>query len=241
MPLPVSVSFASPDPNVCPANVTSLVAYLNTLFTASVTGSYVPFVIGAGTPGVDDQDKLWFKLDAANGQPLGFYRYYSGNWRKSYSGLKGEMRIFNGDPALYFAVGGLGIIGGEWDGWHIANGADGTVNLSDRFIVVAKQDDLGVGYAGGLWKTNISGAPQSTGGETQFQLDATYTYIPPRAAVTVGRWTAQGNTPNGGAGLFGFGSDYTLIAAEAGNIDPPPVPILPKYYAMAIVQWVGYA
>jgi hypothetical protein len=143
MGLPVQISIASPDPSAAPTTLTQLIVLLRTLITAIVTGDYVPYVQGSGTPAVSDQDKVWHRSDNG-GRPMGTYVYYSGSWRRQYNGKIGELTFYQGDPAVDFDGTGLGIVGGEWDGWALSNGNNGTNDLGDRFLVAGHMSDLSV-------------------------------------------------------------------------------------------------
>ena len=57
--------------------------------------------------------------------------------------------------------------------WSFCNGADGTPNLRDLFVIGAKQDD------GGIAKTNVTGALTVTGGN----ISHTHTAISGTSAV----------------------------------------------------------
>jgi hypothetical protein len=238
----INTGFDSPDPLDCPLTFAALVALLNELVHSEFEGDFIPYVTGAATPAVDDQNKVWHKVDS-NGRPLGTYVFYSGTWRKQYSGLIGEVVMYSGDPAVDFAgTNGAGTVSGEWDGWALCNGNNGTPNLSDKFVVGAKMDDLGVGYpTGGPWKSTVSGeAQQAEDGVHEITLTQDNTFRPAVPALTVGRWDADGNAPNVGGGLYGLGSNTTIVPSDAGNPDPDAIPTLPNYYSLAFAQFRGY-
>src|SRR5476649_2773127 len=107
---------------------------INAAISSSIGGSYAPYVTGSSTPAVGDQDKVWARQDA-QGRPLGTFMFYNGSWRRQYSGLPSQLRMFTGDPAVYFDGTGLGLLVKEWDGWAICNGQNGTTNLSNLFVV----------------------------------------------------------------------------------------------------------
>lgn len=240
---PITITFDNPDPLDCPTNVTEFVALLQALSSGEIVGDFIPYVTGAATPAVDDQDKVWHKTDA-NGRPLGTYVYYGGTWRRQYSGNIGAVQMYSGDPAIDFAgAGGAGTVGGEWDGWQLCNGSNGSPNLSDKFIVGAKMDDLGVGYpaAVGPWQTTVSGATTQTGGAKDITLTDATTYQPAVSAVTAGKYIADGHTADAGGDLLGIvGTNFTLKAAIAEHI-PAAIPTLPNYYSLAFVTFRGYA
>lgn len=245
MSLGVTVDLDAPDPEECPANLTELYDGLRSRLSATLNATIVPYITGAETPGVDDQDKVWHRVDA-DGRPLGTYVFYSGTWRKQYTQPVGTICMYSGDPGVDFTgTDGAGTVGGNWDGWQICNGENGSPNLSDKFIVGAKMDDLAVGYpeGNGPWKTTVSGETTQEGaGVHEIQLDSANTYRPARAGIEVRRWEADGNTPNALGNLLGTGTDgTTLLAADAGNETPPVIPTLPPWFALAYVQFKGYS
>lgn len=65
----VLTTFANPDPEAAPLNITQLVALLNTLVMSEIQGSYIPYVIQHETPNVDDRDKAWIYTDT-QGRPV---------------------------------------------------------------------------------------------------------------------------------------------------------------------------
>src|SRR4051812_28930461 len=121
MSIQVPITYATPDPLIPFTTITNLVTLLRTLTTAAITESLTFYVVGSSTPSVDDQDKIWHKLDGS-GRPVGTFKYYSGSWRKEYDGNLEEIRIFVGDPATYFESNGVGKVGGSWDGWALLDG-----------------------------------------------------------------------------------------------------------------------
>jgi hypothetical protein len=230
----------NPDPGFAPTSLSDLYkdidSKLTTVFDQAF--SYIPYVVSATTPGVNDQDKIWAKLDGA-GRPIGLFFFYGGNWRRFYNASINDIGMFSGNPAGVFDNTGKGIVGTDQDGWCLANGQNGTINLSNQFVVAA--DMSGVGYASG-WQSLVDGVSEKkTGGENSITSNATNTYRPARAAVQVGAWKADGNTPSLGSGLFGVGTDTTLLAADAGNLTPPAVSNVPPFYALAFKQFRGYS
>lgn len=244
MAIPIDIDIDNPDPADCPTTFSETVALLRQLIHGEFVGSFLPYVTGAATPGVDDQNKIWHRVDAT-GRPLGTYVFYSGAWRRQYSGNLNEVVMYAGDPNVDFAGGsGLGTVGGEWDGWALCNGNNGTPNLSDRFIVGAKMDDLGTGYpTGGPWKSTVSGSAEQIGGVKDITLTEDTTFRPSIAGLRVGLHEATGNAPAAGGPLYGSNLTFPLqlIPADAGNATPDAIPTLPPYYALAYVQFRGYA
>lgn len=246
MSVAITVDLDAPDPEECPANLTEMYDGLRTRLSATLNATIIPYITGAETPGVDDQDKVWHRVDA-DGRPLGTYVFYDGTWRKQYTANIGQIVMYSGDPGTDFAgTDGAGTIGGEWDGWQLCNGENGAPNLSDKFIAGAKMDDLAVGYpeGNGPWKSTVSGETTQEGtGVHEIQLTAGNTYRRATAALTLGHWEADVNTPNVGGGLIGLsggGADFNLIEADAGNPTPPVIPTLPPWYACALVIFQGY-
>lgn len=240
MSLPVQIDIANPDPSDAPLTFTQLIQKLRILITAVVSGNYIPYVVGSATPSVSDQDKVWYRLDGG-GRPIGDHMYYGGSWRRVATHRANEVVIYRGVPALDFDSTGKGIVGGEWDGFALMNGNNGTEDWSDKFIVASHMTDMTVGYAGGQHSSNVSGATTHLGGTATVTLTDDNTYRPARAAVAVAKWEATGNTPDAGSGLYGSGTtNATLLAADAGNTTPDAIPILPPYIVTAMAQWTGY-
>lgn len=239
----VTVSFDNPDPEDCPQTFGESVTLLNELVSAELQAEIIPYITGAATPDVDDQDKIWHRVDA-NGRPLGTYHFYNGNWRRQYTAGVGMVVMYSGDPAVDFSEAGhRGTIGGQWDGWNLCTGENGTPNLSDKFIVGAKMDDLSIGYPNGdgPWKTNVTGETTQEGaGVHEITLTEDNTYRPERATTKVARWEADGNTQNIAGNLYGTGTSVDLVAGDAGNTDPDPIPTLPPHYALAFAVFLGF-
>lgn len=242
MAIDVLILFDNPDPGDCPTTFQENIDLLNELVSGSIVANITPYIRQTATPTVDQQNLVWHKIDV-DGRPIGTFVFYSGAWRREYSGRQDEIRYFMGDPGVHFESNGRGIVGGEWDGFALCNGSNGTPNLTDKFIVGAKMDDLGAGYpTGGPWKSTVSGSAEQSGGVNEITLDNDNTYRPTSAGLTVGLHTATGNAPGSGGPLYGSNLTYplALIAADAGNTDPDEIPTLPPYYALAITKWVGY-
>lgn len=241
--LNVDINFANPDPNVCPENVTELIALLDTLVSGQVLEDFRPYIVGAATPGTEQQNLVWHRLDV-NGKPVGTFLYTAGRWRRQYSGLPNQLLFYSGDPSFDFDDDGRGKLEGDdgatgvWDGWHLCNGNGGTPDLRDKFIVGGKEYDTGLGR----WKTAVSGSDTTEGGAKDITLNEANTYATPHAGVTIYRRTADGETASDTGGLYGFPDQgaTVLVPPFAGNTDPDEIPTLPPYYALAIVQFVGY-
>lgn len=240
MAIVVNLAWANPAPEDCPTNLQETVDIYRELLTGSIEASITPYIRQAATPSVDQQNLIWHKIDV-DGRPIGTFHFYGGAWRREYSGRQDEIRYFMGDPAIHFESDGRGIVGGEWDGFALCNGNNGTPNLSDKFIVGAKMDDLGVGYpTNGPWKSTVDGTAQQSGGQKDITLTEANTYRRAVDEFKMSHWQADGNSQNAAGGLWGQGSGFVIIAADAGNLTPPAIPTLPPFYALAITKWIGY-
>lgn len=246
MPATVTPQLANPDPNAVPTNLQQLHDELNNSFlTVNVSGGpFTPYVISSTTPIVADQDKIWFKVDG-NGRPLGIYKFYSGNWRKIYTGNPTEIKIFTGDPATYFDGTGLGIVGGEWDGWALCNGNNATPNLSNKFVTGGAMDNVGItGYSSG-WKTSVAGGSLGTGGAaTQQIINAN---LPLSNTQITGFGTYDGGASHTDkyaiiTGKYDAGSTQTTLTIGTIGADPQTaLSTVPPFYALAFVMFKGYA
>lgn len=248
----VTAQFGAPDPNANPTTLGGVVTLLNTLSLAEPVsgGPFTPYVISSTTPAVGDQDKAWFKIDG-NGRPLGIYLFYSGNWRKLYRGNPTELRMFSGDPSVYFDNTGLGIVGGEWDGWAICNGNNGTTNWSDSFPVFGRMDNTPIsGYNSG-WQTNVTGGATKTGGAANYAIKNSD--LPSMVINVTGKKYSAGaatgikHTLVDGDWSGGDNTDLTPIAkfgADPSGTPPVPqttIPSLPPYRVCCLCAFVGYA
>lgn len=121
-----------------------------------------------------DTGGIWVKVYPAPAPPQ-IMVYYGGTWRQMYTGQPDEVRVFVGDPSFYFDSSGRGIVGGGWDGWALCNGANGTTNLQNLFIVPGyyyNEHDSPLG-----WITNIGtyldqGGPGLVGGSGTASMPA---------------------------------------------------------------------
>jgi hypothetical protein len=175
----VQTQFAFADPNANPLTINELIALLNTLVASQILpeDTFAPYVISHDAPDPDHQDFAWIQTDTA-GNPIAVKTFVGGNWRRVYNGMMGEVRGFTGapgytdsDPSL-FDTTGKGRIGLEYDGWAICNGANGTPNLTDRFLIGAHMDDsemqTGHGFGGNGWFSYLD-----LGGTTKAVVDNT--------------------------------------------------------------------
>lgn len=197
---------------------------------------YILSVKGPNTPQAQDQNKLWLKTDAV-GRPLGMFVMYNGNWRQVATGNPGQITMFAGDWSTYFDSSGLGLEGQPWDGWAIANGNNGTMNLTNQFVIPGYRCD---GW--GLWVTNVDGFDTYAGGVPAITIGLVNL---PYLSVTLnirdgfayngGAFAVTGPGPNpqgGTTGTWGYPVNNTG--------DQEPISILPPFIAMGFCQFVGY-
>ena len=258
----LTTTFAHADPTVAPITINELIDLLNILVATNLNGSYIPYILQTGTPGVDDQDKAWIELDSAN-RPRAIRTFYQGNWRRVYNGMIGEVRGFTGapgygDPPALFNSTGLGNIGLEYDGWAICNGENGTPNLTDKFIIGAHMDNSNgqQGYDSG-WQTFVNGVDAlKTGGEAKTMI------LPVHLPELASALEISGNEPNIGgpdhatahvlvdraygatAHVARDAIDPIHYGADPNGTPPQPqeeFPVLPPFYALAFITFKGYA
>jgi hypothetical protein len=244
----IITQFANPDPNAAPLNITQLVQLLNTLVTSALQGSYIPYVISADTPGADDRDKAWIRLDSG-GRPIATMIWYNAGasglydkWRRVYNGMLNEIRTFSGDPTdtTNWGTSGLGAVGSDYDGWHICNGQDGVLDLSDNFIVGANMS--GTPFSGGEWKSLIEDGStlKHIGGNNTITLDAAHTYLP-ALNITFPLRSAPGDTGDSSGHILGKdGAGSFVQSIAAGNTTPTAIDIVNPYVALGFIIFVGY-
>lgn len=197
---------------------------------------YILLVKGPNTPQAQDQNKLWLKTDAV-GRPLGLFVMYNGAWRQVATGNPGQIAMFAGAWTTYFDSTGLGLSGLPWDGWAIANGQNGTMNLANQFLIPGYRCD---GW--GLWVTNVDGYDAYSGGASSFQI---HYYNLPYLTISLlahdgyayggGAFAATnyGSSPQGGAtGTWNYPIDNT------GSM--LPISLIPPYLALGFCQFIGY-
>jgi hypothetical protein len=257
---PITVHIAHADPNAAPLTLNELIDILGALTTAKINGNYTPYIMQHNTPGTDNSDLAWIELDSA-GRPLSIRVYYNGNWRRIYSGMIGEIRMYSGDPGngAIWNSQGHGVVGSEYDGWQICNGNNGSPDLSDKFIIGAHMNDKdGHTKYNQHWQTFVDGKSDlQFGGSKDHMIQMED--LPPL------------DTPNGHAGLslngkgwkegaehpgspapivdinYGMQQNYSVPIAAYGsnpNGSPPtpqvPIPTVPPFYAFALIIFQGY-
>lgn len=234
-----------PDPSAAPLTVTELVTLLNALFLPVSVGNYnAQIVTGSSTPGVGDQDKLWFRSDNS-GNPLGFYTFVSGVWRPIYSGRLGQITMFSGSPFGFFETSGRAIAGTTWDGWALCNGNNGTQDLRNRFIAGGDHYDLATAIP--AWHTTVSGGEAQIGGAvshtvTESDLPA---YDPTFSGAEFDAGSSQAlNRLIIDSRWVNF--PQTIPGSNAGDVhygntgSQTDIPTVPPFFCLAFVQFVGY-
>jgi hypothetical protein len=140
---------------------------------------------------------------------------------------------------------GRGNVGGEWDGWALCNGQNGTPDLTKNFFIVT--GDWNYGGTGGysVWDT-VNGQWQTQGGNQLGEMIASNQL--PQMFVRTGAFGAQGaptgyNLSDGsdGQGTAGFATatvrDVNMNPIGAGGQKALP---LPHYIGLGFVMFVGY-
>ena len=183
-----------------------------------------------GTPGVSDQDKVWFELDA-NGRPVSIKVFWNGNWRRVYNGMMGEVRGYTGNPGDDFDSTGWGKKMGEYDGWHLCNGNDGAPDFSDQFLIGAHMNNDGhSGYVDSEW---VSWVGDTTGdarrGSQGFHYDRKLLHgdlLRDVPICTRKIWSRAGarSLPDAAKPLWGQPS----LNAETKNFNLPVTPLVPE-------------
>jgi hypothetical protein len=231
-----------PAPACYPSDVNGM---LDLLATGALSGSILDTAgggvfVGSAPPPSSLTNKVWFRTDAA-GRPTGVLMFYNGNWRKVYTaaGL-GEVRIYAGNPSGLFDGTGRGTIGGDWDGWALCIGTNGTPDLRNRFIVAAE------GW-NGAWLSSMENP-----GVTEVQVGGqsgphmiNSRQLPPLLAATHGAADAAGGTQRISLGqtTLPLAVYYPVVDGNTGQpvdgVNQQPTPY-PPYYVLAYVMFVGY-
>jgi hypothetical protein len=235
----------TPAPACYPSDVNGLAALLT---SGGMLSGTIPDTAGGGVyvgssaPSSALTNKVWFKTDAA-GRPLGVFLFYNGNWRKMYTGVGyGELRMYVGSNTVFDGTG-RGVIGGDFDGWVLCNGNNGTPNLEAYFVVGGvwgTQVGQGAGWFsdtdGQVWRnTGGSKGPHMIGRTNLPKLEAeVHSRVGNAAAGTDGFGIGNTTDPN----IY-----YTRVTDSAGNpVDgagQQPMS-LPLFYAVAYMMFVGY-
>lgn len=225
-----------PSVDSAPSNFQALIEAIAQYTLYQFDPDYILVIKGPNTPQAIDQNKVWLKTDAV-GRPLGMFIMYNGNWRQVATGNPGQVAMFAGAWSTYFDATGLGLEGLPWDGWAIANGNNGTLNLSNRFVIPGYRCD---GW--GLWVTNVDGYDAYTGGKPNYAIALeNLPYLTVTLNIRDGfaynggafAVTGYGPNPQGGAtGVWLYPVDNT-----GSNW---PISLIPPYIALGFAQFVGY-
>jgi len=174
---PLDIHCGPPDPTASPLDIVQLFALIDSHLSGEILGTYIPYIMSATVPAMEDTDKVWLQLDSG-GRPIAFKKYYGGRWRRIYNGMLGEIRMFSGDPTVVdlWDSDGKGMPEKEYDGWQICNGKNGSPDLTDKFIVCGK---WGTDAPAG-WKTKVidaDGDAVHTGGLNKVMI--LHKHLPP--------------------------------------------------------------
>jgi hypothetical protein len=261
----VSVELANPDPNVDPQSLPDLWAILNATVHGELDGGdNTSYLEQPGIPSVDDEGKAWVEL--SSGKPLSLKIFFNGVWRRAYNGMLGEIRMYSGPPGgdtdPTFDKDGKGKAGGQYDGWQICNGNNGSPDMSDQFIIGAHMNKAlsHPDYADG-WVTFADAKNDlQSGGSKDHKIVAQD--LPP---INPGGLTAVPPEPTSSLIVHGFkyvaGNTKTpaqpIVDRHYGNMlthtfpitsygaNPPDfnqnaLPTVPPYLAMAFIIFIGY-
>lgn len=186
--------------------------------------------VSSTPPSSSLSNKLWLKTDVA-GRPIGFYSYYNGNWRRVYTGSIGDIKMYSGTNTVFDGTG-RGIVGSDEDGWCLCNGNNGTPNLANRFMIGASQ------YGAG-WQANPDGTGMHSSGGTGVINCVNLPDL----------WTV------GWAAIVQQSTSGTLVLTNSPTAQPMDMPVkdlindcqpsgqrplMPPYYALAYLMFVGY-
>jgi hypothetical protein len=235
-----------PAPACYPSDVNGLLTMMTT--GGGISGT-VPDNAGGGVfvgstpPSSSLTNKVWYKTDAA-GRPLGVFMFYNGNWRKVYTGVGvGEIRMYIGTNAV-FDGNGLGLIGGDFDGWQLCNGNSGTPNLEGYFMVGGVWGTQ-VGQGAG-WFTDADGVAWRSSGGRKGPALIQPSNLPPLQIIAAA-FGAVGASPGynlAAGGESGPGGSATWPIRDANGLTLPPQTAMPTpilYFALAYMMFIGYA
>jgi hypothetical protein len=197
------------------------------------TDSFSFFNFGDTSPDVDKRDRPWLKT--SNGVPVGWFVFFNNQWRRMVTSPIGTLVDYSGPWDGVFDTSGRGIVGGEWDGWAICNGQNGTPNLTDKFIVPSTTWSSVDG-----WTSTVGGVASHEGGSATRTL--TIQNVPAHYHVLSG----FAKTDEGGAGKGGGdwetsgGTKRTETAGGQDDGTTKPFYIIPPFIALGKVKCIGY-
>lgn len=233
MPVPIRATpLQYPRAQSAPSTFQSLLEAIAQYTLYQFDPDYILAVKGTTTPQSQDNNKLWLKTDSV-GRPLGLFILYNGKWRQVATGNPFQVAMFAGDWNLFFDATGLGISGLQWDGWAIANGNNGTVNLTNKFLVPGYRCD-----GAGLWVTNVAGYDAYNGGANTFRIALANL---PALAITLN----VSDTFAPGTNAFSVGAPGIAGVATwhypVNNTGPDqPISLIPPFIALGFAQFIGY-
>lgn len=212
-----------------PGSATELVNFIAQYLNVYLSAQIQFFNYGSATPSPENTDKPWMKTDTS-GKPLGWFVYYNGEWRRELAMPVGSIIDYVGPTAGVFDATGRGLKGGEWDGWALANGQNGTKDFRDLFAVGASSYDPVSG-----WVTTVSGESTTKGGEAfhKMTIEELVPHVHPIKQFNRTQFDGDGD-PGWGA----RNPDRYTDTEPTG--EGKPFPILPPYVASPKVQCIGY-
>jgi hypothetical protein len=192
--------------------------------------------VGSAAPSSSLTNKVWYKTDTA-GRPLGVYMFYNGNWRKVYTGVGyGEVRMYTGSQAV-FDPSGRALIGGDFDGWAVCNGNNGTPNLTS-YHPMAGHMGQSVGKPDGWWSQAENPGTWVQAGGANGPRKIAASNLP--SLVTTIYGTAMGAPGGSGAWSLNGPSPVSFWYEDTTRNSPNnPLPFEP-YYVMGFIMFIGY-
>jgi hypothetical protein len=236
-----------PEPACYPSDVNALLTMLTTGGGISGTipdNSGGGIYVGASPPDSSLTNKVWYKIDAA-GRPLGVFMFYNGNWRKVYTGaIIGEIRLYIGSSAA-FDTTGLGIVGGDLDGWALCNGNNGTLQLHNFFPLMSSGYDA-FGVAGWYGNPNGFSQPSAAGGLGNWQIQDNHLPQLRAHGYYESFTTASGSVGTPNVLVCDASKPMCALPVEDVNTNQPvggqaQIDNTPPWVAMAPIMFVGYA
>lgn len=220
-----------------PADANGMIATAAAYTRYFISSEYRLCIKLSGTvPVPEDRNKVLFTSDAA-GRPTRVSLFYNGNWRRVYSGLPYEIKMYAGAWTANFDATGLGILSGNWDGWALCNGNNGTPNLTDRFVISGNYS------IGGGWYTYLAGPALNEGGANSIQIQLQNCPSIPLTLLLTSSYAGGGlnyaiSTQQGSP--IGGGPTGLIQIATAGTGLQTPISTLPAYIAQGFAMFIGY-
>jgi len=235
-----------PAPACYPADVNKL---LDVLTTGGGLSGTIPdnagggIYVGTTAPSSALTNKVWFKTDGA-GRPLGIFMFYNGNWRKVYTGVATGTIIMCWWYLGFFDGTGRGIIGGDYDGWAICNGNNGTPNLLSRFPIGGNQGEVVPGGSANTWYSDIDGQAWRNQGGSRGPEYITRTKLPKLQTVAYGILAAAPGSGAYAASDYGQTpvGTWPLLDGSGNPVDGAgQLPLnIPQFQALGFLMFIGY-